>query len=110
MQAVANQGRAQSPHLAHERFDSMPNSSSPSARRLQLDGYCAQAQSIILARQDPHTGLLPAGTAVTVHGDYAHAWVRDNVYSILAVWALALAYRRCRRGARPDRSKTAWPG
>jgi len=21
------------------------------------------------------------------------AWVRDNVYSILAVWALALAYR-----------------
>lgn len=48
---------------------------------------------MILARQDPVTGLLPASTAVTVHGDYTHAWVRDNVYSILAVWALACAYR-----------------
>jgi hypothetical protein len=45
-----------------------------------------QVEAIILARQDPGTGLLPASTAVTVHGDYTHAWVRDNVYSILAVW------------------------
>jgi phosphorylase kinase alpha/beta subunit len=57
-----------------------------------------QVEAIILARQDPGTGLLPASTAVTVHGDYTHAWVRDNVYSILAVWALALA---CRRAGRP---------
>ena len=34
-----------------------------------------------------------------MHGDYRDAWVRDNVYSILAVWGLALAYRRARRGA-----------
>src|SRR5690606_17740954 len=27
-------------------------------------------------------------------GDYRDAWVRDNVYSILGVWGLALAYRR----------------
>jgi phosphorylase kinase alpha/beta subunit len=60
----------------------------------RLAEYCAQAEHIILARQDPHTGLLPASTATTVHGDYTHAWVRDNVYSILAPWALALAYRR----------------
>jgi phosphorylase kinase alpha/beta subunit len=53
-----------------------------------------QAQDIILTRQDPHTGLLPASTAITVHGDYTHAWVRDNVYSILAIWALGLASRR----------------
>jgi hypothetical protein len=59
-----------------------------------LDGYYAAVHADILARQDPTTGLLPASTAVTVHGDYRHAWVRDNVYSILAVWGLALAYRR----------------
>ena len=23
-----------------------------------------------------------------------HAWVRDNVYTIMAVWGLALAYRK----------------
>ena len=64
------------------------------ARRARLDGILEQTRRIILARQDATTGLLPASTAVTVHGDYTHAWVRDNVYSILAVWALALAYRR----------------
>lgn len=63
-------------------------------RRSRLDDYYGQAETIILARQDPVTGLLPASTAVTVHGDYTHAWVRDNVYSILAVWGLALAYRQ----------------
>lgn len=46
-------------------------------------------QSIILNKQHPVTGLLPASTAVMVHGDYRDAWVRDNVYSILAVWGLA---------------------
>jgi len=49
---------------------------------------------IILERQDAVTGLLPASTAVNAHGDYTDAWVRDNVYSILCVWGLALAYRR----------------
>ena len=69
------------------------NTAKASPRRLQLDRSLAQARHIILARQDANTGLLPASTAVTVHGDYTHAWVRDNVYSILAVWALGLAYR-----------------
>src|SRR4249920_185367 len=66
----------------------------PATARACLDAWRAQAEAIILARQDPATGLLPASTAITVHGDYTHAWVRDNVYSILAIWALALAYRR----------------
>lgn len=61
--------------------------------RARLDALRAQVQAILLSRQDPVTGLLPASTAITVHGDYTHAWVRDNVYSILAVWALGLAYR-----------------
>ena len=63
------------------------------AARARLDELTRQAREIILARQDPDTGLLPASTAITVHGDYTHAWVRDNVYSIMAIWALAHAWR-----------------
>ncbi|MEW5837688.1 MAG: glycoside hydrolase family 15 protein [Pseudomonadota bacterium] len=61
-------------------------------RRLRL--IDAEVERIILARQHPVTGLLPASTAVSAHGDYTDAWVRDNVYSILAVWGMGLAYRR----------------
>lgn len=60
----------------------------------QLEHYHQQVTRIILSRQHPITGLLPASTAITAHGDYTDAWVRDNVYSILAAWGLALAYRR----------------
>ncbi len=60
----------------------------------RLAEYYAQVDAIILSRQHPVTGLLPASTAVTTHGDYRDAWVRDNVYSILCVWGLGLAYRR----------------
>ncbi|MDQ5896373.1 MAG: hypothetical protein QG612_459 [Pseudomonadota bacterium] len=63
------------------------------AARARLEELTRQAREIILARQDPDTGLLPASTAITVHGDYTHAWVRDNVYSIMAVWALGHAWR-----------------
>jgi len=68
--------------------------SAPHLRDQRLAAYCEQAEGIILAKQDRVTGLLPASTATTVHGDYTHAWVRDNVYSILAPWALSLAYRK----------------
>jgi phosphorylase kinase alpha/beta subunit len=60
----------------------------------RLDHYYEQVKAIILSRQNAITGLLPASTAVNAHGDYTDAWVRDNVYSILAVWGLALAYRK----------------
>jgi phosphorylase kinase alpha/beta subunit len=60
----------------------------------RLDRYYDEITAIILSRQNPITGLLPASTAVNAHGDYTDAWVRDNVYSILAVWGLALAYRK----------------
>ena len=59
-----------------------------------LDRHFLVVDKIILSRQDPITGLLPASTAVNAHGDYTDAWVRDNVYSILSVWGLALAYRK----------------
>ena len=43
------------------------------------------------------TGLLPPFVTDqgVVGGDFAgHAWVRDNVYSVLVMWGLSLAYRR----------------
>ena len=66
----------------------------PSSRTDTLNQYYQQVQDIILNRQDWISGLLPASTAVTKHGNYTDAWVRDNVYSILAAWGLALAYRK----------------
>lgn len=66
----------------------------PTTPHHRLDYYYQQIKTIILERQNPITGLLPASTAINAHGDYTDAWVRDNVYSILAVWGLALAYRK----------------
>ncbi|KAF9184443.1 hypothetical protein BGZ51_003338 [Haplosporangium sp. Z 767] len=62
--------------------------------RKRLDYYYRAINAVILKRQNPTTGLIPASVAVTTHGDYRDAWVRDNVYSIMAVFGLALAYRR----------------
>lgn len=59
-----------------------------------LDTHFDLVDKIILSRQDAVTGLLPASTAINAHGDYTDAWVRDNVYSILSVWGLALAYKK----------------
>ncbi|KAM6427443.1 phosphorylase b kinase regulatory subunit alpha, skeletal muscle isoform 2-T2 [Liasis olivaceus] len=55
---------------------------------VRLDGYARLVQQTILGHQNPITGLLPASC------DHQDAWVRDNVYSILAVWGLGLAYRK----------------
>lgn len=68
-----------------------------SSQAQTLDYYYREVQSIILDRQDWISGLLPASTAVNSHGNYTDAWVRDNVYSILAAWGLALAYRKAER-------------
>nr|XP_054603435.1 phosphorylase b kinase regulatory subunit alpha, skeletal muscle isoform isoform X4 [Nothobranchius furzeri] len=55
---------------------------------VKLDNYARVVQQTILQHQDPVTGLLPGST------DQPDAWVRDNVYSIVSVWALSLAYRK----------------
>ena len=36
-------------------------------------------ERVVLGRQDPISGLLPASTAHTIHGNYGDAWVRDCV-------------------------------
>ena len=59
-----------------------------------LQGLDHAIERVVLSRQHPITGLLPASTAHTVHGNYGDAWVRDCVYSIQCVWGLALAHRR----------------
>ncbi|CAL8241380.1 unnamed protein product [Merluccius merluccius] len=55
---------------------------------VKLDNYARIVHQTILRHQDPVTGLLPASE------DQPDAWVRDNVYSVLAVWGLSLAYRK----------------
>ncbi|XP_055757283.1 phosphorylase b kinase regulatory subunit alpha, skeletal muscle isoform isoform X2 [Salvelinus fontinalis] len=64
------------------------NMRSRSNSGVKLDNYARIVHQTILRHQDPVTGLLPAS------GDQPDAWVRDNVYSILSVWALSLAYRK----------------
>ncbi|KAH8551679.1 glycosyl hydrolases family 15-domain-containing protein [Umbelopsis sp. PMI_123] len=60
----------------------------------RLDYYYRAINTTIISRQNPTSGLIPASVAITTHGNYTDAWVRDNVYSIYAVFGLALAYRR----------------
>ncbi|MDB5819233.1 MAG: glycosyl hydrolase family 15 [Rhizobacter sp.] len=67
---------------------------SSAAQRVRLDEICLHIERSILVRQHPVTGLLPASTAVTVHGDYTDAWVRDNVYTILCAWGAGMALRK----------------
>src|SRR5512147_2839751 len=63
-------------------------------RRQRLDGYYKLVRLLILDRQDGSTGLLPVATTAAMHADHNPAWMRDNVYSMLALWGLAQAYRR----------------
>lgn len=58
-----------------------------------LERLYAEVETVILSKQHPVTGLLPASTAITSHGDYTDAWVRDNVYSIVSVWTLSMAFK-----------------
>lgn len=55
---------------------------------MRLDGFARLVQETILCHQNAVTGLLPASA------QQKDAWVRDNVYSILAVWGLGMAYRK----------------
>ena len=53
-----------------------------------LDDYYHAVAKTILCNQNPLTGLFAAGK------DTDHAWVRDNVYAIMAVWGLSLSYKK----------------
>ncbi|XP_063707361.1 probable phosphorylase b kinase regulatory subunit alpha isoform X2 [Culicoides brevitarsis] len=55
---------------------------------VRLDYYQRVVQRLIMNHQQPVTGLFPASP------DNHHAWIRDNVYCILAVWGLSMAYKK----------------
>ncbi|XP_065667244.1 probable phosphorylase b kinase regulatory subunit alpha isoform X3 [Hydra vulgaris] len=60
-----------------------------------LDNYYNLVKKTILNFQHPVSGLFPASlyrAQFSLKHEYSDAWIRDNVYSILPVWALALAY------------------
>ena len=79
---------------------SHPNPEEQHEQRLEkLKSLDLAIEAVVLQRQHPVSGLLPASTANTVHGNYGDAWVRDCVYSIQCVWGLAIAHRRFHRRA-----------
>uniref|UniRef100_U5EXU1 Phosphorylase b kinase regulatory subunit n=1 Tax=Corethrella appendiculata TaxID=1370023 RepID=U5EXU1_9DIPT len=55
---------------------------------VRLDYYQRIVHRLIMKHQEPVTGLFPASP------QNSHAWVRDNVYCILAVWGLSMAYKK----------------
>ncbi|XP_068972845.1 probable phosphorylase b kinase regulatory subunit alpha isoform X3 [Bombus flavifrons] len=66
---------------------------------VRLDYYQRIVHKIIMKHQNVVTGLFPASP------ENDHAWVRDNVYCILAVWGLSMAYKKI-ADADEDRAKT----
>ncbi|XP_011702817.1 PREDICTED: probable phosphorylase b kinase regulatory subunit alpha isoform X2 [Wasmannia auropunctata] len=66
---------------------------------VRLDYYQRIVHKIIMNYQNPVTGLFPASA------DNDHAWIRDNIYCILAVWGLSMAYKKI-ADADEDRAKT----
>ncbi|KAJ0179243.1 hypothetical protein K1T71_004955 [Dendrolimus kikuchii] len=66
---------------------------------VRLDYYQRIVHKLILDHQQPVTGLFPASP----HND--HAWIRDNLYCILAVWGLSMAFKKI-ADQDEDRAKT----
>lgn len=55
---------------------------------VRLDYYQRVVHRLMMNHQQPVTGLFPASPSND------HAWIRDNVYCILAVWGLSMAYKK----------------
>ncbi|XP_031338825.1 probable phosphorylase b kinase regulatory subunit alpha isoform X4 [Photinus pyralis] len=55
---------------------------------VRLDYYQRIVQKLIMAHQNPVTGLFPSSP------ENHHAWIRDNVYCTLAVWGLSMSYKK----------------
>ncbi|XP_063231052.1 probable phosphorylase b kinase regulatory subunit alpha [Bacillus rossius redtenbacheri] len=66
---------------------------------VRLEYYHRIVHTLIMDYQNPVTGLFPASPV------NKHAWVRDNVYCILAVWGLSMAYKKI-ADMDEDRAKT----
>lgn len=67
---------------------------------VRLDYFHRIVHKIILAYQNPVSGLFPASPT-----EKTHAWIRDNVYCILSVWGLSMVYKKT-ADQDEDRAKT----
>ncbi|CAH1104786.1 unnamed protein product [Psylliodes chrysocephalus] len=66
---------------------------------VRLDYYQRLVHKVIMEHQHPVTGLFPASQ------ENSHAWIRDNVYCVLSVWGLSMAYKKI-ADQDEDRAKT----
>lgn len=64
------------PFLISHYSNTLMQYHSQASVRKRLDYYYRAVNAVILNRQNPTTGLIPASVAVTTHGDYRDAWVR----------------------------------
>ena len=58
---------------------SQPTAEDQAQQLERLNSLDQAIDAVVLHRQNPISGLLPASTAHTVHGNYGDAWVRDCV-------------------------------
>ncbi|VEN63546.1 unnamed protein product [Callosobruchus maculatus] len=66
---------------------------------VRLDYYQRLLHNVIMEHQNPVTGLFPVSL------ENNHAWIRDNVYCVLSVWGLSMAYKKM-ADQDEDRAKT----
>lgn len=66
---------------------------------VRLDHYQRIVYRVIMKHQNPVTGLFPLSE------ENDHAWIRNNVYCILAVWGLSMSYKKM-ADQDEDRAKT----
>ncbi|KAH1027270.1 hypothetical protein HUJ05_000815 [Dendroctonus ponderosae] len=66
---------------------------------VRLDYYQRIIHKIIMSKQNPVTGLFP------LNDQNNHAWIRNNVYCIMSVWGLSMAYKKM-ADQDEDRAKT----
>ncbi|KAL1509746.1 hypothetical protein ABEB36_004437 [Hypothenemus hampei] len=66
---------------------------------VRLDYYQRIIHKIIMSKQNPVTGLFP------LNNQNNHAWIRNNVYCIMSVWGLSMAYKKM-ADQDEDRAKT----
>lgn len=66
---------------------------------VRLDYYQRIVHKIIMSKQNPVTGLFP------LSDQNNHAWIRNNVYCIMSVWGLSMAYKKM-ADQDEDRAKT----
>ncbi|ENN78641.1 hypothetical protein YQE_04903, partial [Dendroctonus ponderosae] len=85
--------------MAKVYFEHQIRMRSRSNSGVRLDYYQRIIHKIIMSKQNPVTGLFP------LNDQNNHAWIRNNVYCIMSVWGLSMAYKKM-ADQDEDRAKT----